>query len=214
MSLAQTYYKVLSKSGAACLGGSGQWHLPKGKRPGKWMPKIADPKCCERGYHLVTRDQLTLWLGPTIWEAEGRGAFEAVPDKTAFEQARLIRKVETWTERTARLFAADCAERVLPIFERKCPDDDRPREAIEAARAFARGKTSRGDLQAAADAVWWAVLGPGWTAARDAAYAASAATRACARGAAGGARDAQCVARRAERKWQTARLWEYLEGKE
>ena len=33
-------------------------------------------------------------------------------------------------------FAADCAERVLPIFEARYPEDLRPRQAIEAARAW------------------------------------------------------------------------------
>lgn len=32
------------------------------------------------------------------------------------------------------LFAADCAEQVLPIFERERPEDDRPRMAIAVAR--------------------------------------------------------------------------------
>lgn len=36
-------------------------------------------------------------------------------------------------------WAADCAARVLPIFEAKRPKDRRPREAIEGAREFARG---------------------------------------------------------------------------
>ena len=36
------------------------------------------------------------------------------------------------------LWAADCAERVLPLFEAACPDNDRPRAAIDAARAWAR----------------------------------------------------------------------------
>ena len=36
------------------------------------------------------------------------------------------------------LWAADCAEHVLPCFEAKCPDDDRPRKAIEACRDWAR----------------------------------------------------------------------------
>jgi hypothetical protein len=35
-------------------------------------------------------------------------------------------------------WAADCAERVLPLFEAKAPADTRPRDAIEGARAFAR----------------------------------------------------------------------------
>lgn len=38
------------------------------------------------------------------------------------------------------LWAADCAEHVLPLFEREVTDDDRPRLAIEAARAWVRGE--------------------------------------------------------------------------
>jgi hypothetical protein len=41
--------------------------------------------------------------------------------------------------RLIALWAADCAERVLPLFEAKAPSDTRPREAIEGARAFALG---------------------------------------------------------------------------
>ena len=55
----------------------------------------------------------------------------------------LIRRGGTMTGETHRLlalWAADCAEHVLPIFESVCPDDDRPRLAIEAARAWARGE--------------------------------------------------------------------------
>lgn len=36
-------------------------------------------------------------------------------------------------------WAADCAERVLPLFEAVEPDDARPREAVAAARAWAVG---------------------------------------------------------------------------
>ena len=38
------------------------------------------------------------------------------------------------------LWAAECAEHVLPLFEAVRPDDDRPREAIAAARAWTRGE--------------------------------------------------------------------------
>lgn len=38
------------------------------------------------------------------------------------------------------LWAAECAEHVLALFERERPDDRRPREAIEAARSWARGE--------------------------------------------------------------------------
>ena len=40
--------------------------------------------------------------------------------------------------RILAIWAADCAERALPYFERRSPEDDRPRKAIEAIRAWAR----------------------------------------------------------------------------
>ena len=41
------------------------------------------------------------------------------------------------------IWAADCAERVLPYFEEKCPGDPRPRKAIEACRDWVRTGVSR-----------------------------------------------------------------------
>jgi len=38
------------------------------------------------------------------------------------------------------MWAADCAERVLALFEAEAPADDRPRDAIARARAFGRGE--------------------------------------------------------------------------
>ena len=37
------------------------------------------------------------------------------------------------------LWAAECAEHVLPLFEAACPDDLRPRHALEAVRSWATG---------------------------------------------------------------------------
>lgn len=50
---------------------------------------------------------------------------------------------QTLSEADRRLvaaWAADCAERVLQLFEAEAPDDGRPRDAIARARAFARGE--------------------------------------------------------------------------
>ncbi|GAA4013010.1 hypothetical protein GCM10022247_39530 [Allokutzneria multivorans] len=41
--------------------------------------------------------------------------------------------------RAVTAFAVACVEPALALFERHCPDDDRPRAAISAARAFAEG---------------------------------------------------------------------------
>src|SRR5260370_41926059 len=53
-------------------------------------------------------------------------------------------------ESAARVYAADCAEHVLHLFERVYPNDRRPRAAIEATRAFARGDIGRAKRVAAA----------------------------------------------------------------
>jgi hypothetical protein len=52
--------------------------------------------------------------------------------------------------KTLAFWAADCAERVLSCFEEKHPDDDRPRQAIESARAWARGEIKVGAARNAA----------------------------------------------------------------
>jgi hypothetical protein len=47
------------------------------------------------------------------------------------------------------LWAADCAQHVLPFFEAVQPDDDRPRQAIEQARAWACGEITMSQARAA-----------------------------------------------------------------
>lgn len=52
--------------------------------------------------------------------------------------------------KTLALWAADCAEHVLPCFEERHPDNDRPRKAIEAVRAWVRGEIKVGAARNAA----------------------------------------------------------------
>ena len=222
------YFKVLSASGGAHHGGIGKWHLPKGKRPGKWMPPIeGDLVPCENGYHLCRPDDLLVWLGPRIFVSEYRGEMVADDNKIVVREARLLRETD-WNERSARLFACDCAERVLPIFEKEYPDDKRPREAIRVARLFARGEATAAAWDAARAAAWdaaraaawaaaWAAAGDAaraaaWAAAGDAAWAAAGDAAWAAAGAAAGDA-AWAAAGDAEKKWQRRRLMAYLDGK-
>jgi len=69
-------------------------------------------------------------------------------------------------------WAADCAAHVLSLFTRAHPDDDRPRLAVDAARAWARGEIPVGAARAAAVAAHAAAR-----AARD--EASCAVARAC-----------------------------------
>ena len=52
--------------------------------------------------------------------------------------------------RLLALWAADCAEHVLPLFEAMRPNDRRPRHAIDQARAWVRGEITMSVARAAA----------------------------------------------------------------
>ena len=51
---------------------------------------------------------------------------------------------DTYYHRLFGLMAAKEVERVLPIFEKECPDDDRPRRAMQAVMAWAQGQRELG----------------------------------------------------------------------
>lgn len=144
------YYKALGPDRRPYHGGSGQW-----PEPGEWLEVEGELKPCERGLHVCREDQLIHWLGPEIWEVEiDESELIDAGDKCVVRRARLLRRMEGWTEGTARLFAADCAERALGNFEARYPNDKHPRQAIQAARDYAEGRIDEDQLAAAWDAAW------------------------------------------------------------
>ena len=184
-------YKFLRADGSA-PSGTGRY------TEGRWRSVSGVLVPCRNGLHATTADNLVPFINAELWRVESGGEHlwhedTSLGRKFVCRRLRTVELVEAWNERTARLFAADCAERVLPMFDAQSPNDDRPRRAIETARRFANGEATRGELAAAG------------AAARDAAGAAAwAAARAAARAAAGAA------ARAAERGWQNRRLAEML----
>lgn len=95
----------------------------------------------------------------------GRQALLASPEMNS------AKHLDKQDQRSLALWAADCAEHVLPFFEEKHPQDDRPRKAIEAARAWVRGEIACGAARAAAVAAHAAARDADEGAARDAARA-------------------------------------------
>jgi hypothetical protein len=170
------YYKVLNADGTCYHGGSGAWPLPTKNADGTWTPGAwveveGNIEACSNGLHACRDEQVLDWFGPAMFELEYDGEPTDAGNKVVGRRARLLRRFETWNERTARLFACDCAERVLPIYERDYPNEGRPRMAIEMARRFAKGNATRKELAAARDAAWDAARDAAWYAARDAQYA-------------------------------------------
>jgi len=106
-------------------------------------------------------------------------------------------------DRQIRLFACDCAERVLPLYEKEYTDDKTPRQAIETARRYADGKATTEELEVAWSAVWSAVCAKSavwsaaWSAVKSAAWGASSAAR-------------YACFDSSERQWQKQRFLEML----
>ena len=123
-----------------------------------------------------------------------------------------VTRVDREDHKALALWAAECAEHVLPHFEEKYPKDDRPRRAIEAARAWVRGDIGVGAARGAASAAHAAARdadeGPPRAAARAAGHAAATAHAAGHAKAAGAyaAKAAAAAGAGTEQDWQSARL--------
>ena len=170
-------YKMLGRDGSAPRG-RGKWPLPKDGKRGDAMTAEGPLSVCENGLHGF-RGLLSLVCAglydETLYVAELWGEIVESKNKVCARHGRLCYRVETWNEQAQRLWAADCAEVVLPIFERKHSTDMRPRLAIRAARRYAFGlidAAARAEARAAAGA---AARAEAWAAAGDAAWAAAGA---------------------------------------
>jgi hypothetical protein len=230
--MSEKLYKVLGNNGNSCNGGRGKWSLPtKTGRPGHWMPPIEGHLIpCENGYHLCREADLIHWLGPTIYEAEYRGDRVDGDNKIVVREARLLYRFGAWNEKTARLFACDCASWALTLIEKP---DARSVEAVRVARLFAVGEANQEQLAAAwaaagdaagaaargaaRAAAWDAARGVAWDAAWDAARGAARAAAGAAAGDAAGAAAGDAAgaaagdaAGAAAYSWMTERLFQYI----
>ena len=171
--------------------GQTQWII------GKWRKCKGELSLCHNGFHASQKpiDSLSYVTGTRWFECEARGQILKDTDKFCASEMRIVKEIPN---KVIQRFAIDCAWRVLHKFEEKYPDDKRPRQAIEAARAYLKSPTEE---NLAAEAAWAAARAAAWDAAEaawDAAEAAWAAAGGAAWDAAEGAWDA------AEAAWAAA----------
>jgi len=142
------FYKTLDETGFSCFGGEAEWSLPRLNDdgtwiPGEWMPPIEYELVeCKNGYHIATFNQLLHWLAPRIFEAEAGREVIRSEYKYISRRCRLLREFTNWNEQAARLFACNCVERVLPLYEKRYQNDTRLRDAINEIRLFVDSQNS------------------------------------------------------------------------
>jgi hypothetical protein len=153
---------------------------------GEWT-RVEVTNLCQSGWHGVEEKDVLKHLpeqiGASLWVVEVKGTILHGDDKFCAPQMKLVRELGVTTDRNLGLFAADCAEDVLPIFQKVLPNDNRPADAIAVARRYAEGRATESERYAARAAAraaaedaglfaWYAAEAAARAAAEDAALAA------------------------------------------
>jgi hypothetical protein len=103
-------YKFLRPGAVAPFSGFA-WPAPEDGAPGAWVDASTGNGPCRDGIHACERDQLPFWIWEELWEVDLEGEIERVGRKVRAPRGRLTRRIDTWTQATARSFAAACARR-------------------------------------------------------------------------------------------------------
>ena len=158
------YYKFLTKenTGKYSEFDFTKW-LPDEGKPGDWLPEVEKLELCVRGYHACSANDLLEWLESDLYEVELGDGIRKDTNKIVSNKIRFIRKIETWNDKTARLFACWCVKQIWHLLT-----DERSKHAVKIAEQYANGEASKKDMAAARDAARAAARAAAWAAARDA----------------------------------------------
>ena len=168
----KTLYKYLRTGLESESGAKRKWTL------GEWREE-SKIEICKRGFHAskTPLQALSYVKGEILAEVEVRGDSIVQDDKECWSEMR-VTKAWNWTKLDSVALAIFAAELVIGIFEKKYPEDKRPRKAIEAAKKYLENPTQVN--AAAAHAAAYAAYDATYAAydAYDATYAAYAAAHA------------------------------------
>ncbi|MDE2021088.1 MAG: hypothetical protein KGJ13_12190, partial [Patescibacteria group bacterium] len=162
-----------------------QWKI------GEWRTDDRDIELCKTGFHASKTPLQALGYVKgeilALVEVKGKSAIEN--DKETWSSMRIV-KAWHWKKEDSVSLAIFAAEQVISIYEKKYPDDDRPRKAIQTAKEYLKDPTKKNAYAAyaAANAAKAAAN------AANAAYAANAANAAYAAYAAANAANAAYAA--------------------
>lgn len=103
------FYGFFGRGGVGFLSGF-RWPQPSDGEPGEWVCAGSDaPREVVRG---VPVEELPWWLDDELWELELGGALVADGRTVAAERARLVRRIDAWTDETAAELALACELRI------------------------------------------------------------------------------------------------------
>jgi hypothetical protein len=126
--------KYLWKSlteGKKSLNGNVEWKI------GKWRKHDGELSMCNSGFHASENiiDAMGYVNCFYLARVAVRGEHLEQNDKQVWSEMKAV-KIYKWTKENSVRLAIFSAELVIDIFEKKYPSDKRPRQAIEAAKAY------------------------------------------------------------------------------
>ncbi len=111
---------------------------------GTWYKIKGELEMCENGFHCSVKplDALGYVAGEVLAIVEVRGKSERQDYKQCWSKMR-IAKAYKWTKKDSVALSIYSAELVIKNYEKKYPDDDGPRKAIEAAKKVLESDTTK-----------------------------------------------------------------------
>ena len=138
-------------------------------RVGKWYKIDGNLEICSKGFHASKNiiNSMNYVPAEVLAKVEVRGNAIKQDDKQCWSEMKLI-KTYKWTKKDSISLAIYAAELVLDNFEKKYPDDKRPRNAIGAAKKVLKNNTEKN--RSAAESAERSAASAARSAARSAAH--------------------------------------------
>ena len=89
--------KFLAAGGRGPFSGMA-WPAPAGGVPGAWIVVDGALAQCERGLHVCRDVDLAYWIHDELWDVEVEGPAVEGLDCLVVARARLLRRIDAWTE--------------------------------------------------------------------------------------------------------------------
>ena len=130
----------------------------------KWYKTEGELKICHNGFHASDNIVHAMGYVNASWVAkvEVQGDSEIQEDKQCWSEMRII-EWHKWTKKDSVALAIFASELCIKEFEKVYTEDDRPRKAIEAARAVLENDTAK-NRSAAESAARSAAESAAWSA--------------------------------------------------
>lgn len=104
-----TAYKFLAKGALGPISGFA-WPVPSANSSGAWLEVAGPLVLCSRGLHVCRTRDLAHWLHDELWEIEAGGEILEGLDCVVARRARLVRRVEAWSDGGSLRFVDACIE--------------------------------------------------------------------------------------------------------